>query len=379
MNDELAPEIIFLQNEKYFDALLRDIDQAKMQIDLETYIFEGDALGLQVLDSLIAAANRGVKVRILVDGAGTGVWSADLERKLEAAGIETRVYHPFPWRFWQWRRAIVRLPFLRKILFFIYMMNKRNHRKVCVIDGDIVYIGSANISQCHLSVQQGGKGWRDTVVRLRSVDITDLNEAFEAAWNHTSFSDHLHNLFERVNTGAVIRLNYTRHRRRSFYKNLLRHIAKCKTRVWITNAYFVPDNFLLKKLKDLAESGVDVRILLPQKADVFIMSWASSAFYESLLNSGVRIFEYFPSMLHAKSLILDDWFVVGSSNFNHRSVLHDLEVDVTITDTKNKQIIEQQFIVDLSQSQEIDLSSWHKRTWFQKWIGRLTLYVKYWI
>lgn len=372
-------ETIFLCGEDYFEALLTDIAHAKKCIDLETYIFNHDALGQRILEALLIVAQRGVKIRILVDGAGTPGWNESITQKLEAAGIEARVYHPFPWRFWQWRHAMIRLPFLTKILFFIFKMNKRNHRKVCMIDKNIIYIGSANISQCHVSEQQGGRNWRDTIVRLVGANTTDLEYAFETAWNHTAIQERLQHLFTHINTNATIRLNYTRHRRRVLYKNLLRRIGRCKMRVWITNAYFIPDNFLLKKLKELAERGIDVRVLLPQKADVFIMPWASSAFYESLLKSGVRIFEYMPTMLHAKSIILDNWFMVGSSNLNHRSLLHDLEVDVVICEPSSKRAIVQQFIHDLTLAKEIDLTNWHKRTWLQKLIGRLLLYIKYWI
>lgn len=375
----LSEETIFLRGDQYFEALLLDITRAEKQIDLETYIFDDDALGQRILEALLLAAQRMVQVRILVDGAGTPGWREDITQRLEAAGIEARVYHPFPWRFWQWRHTIIHLPLLPKLMYFILKMNKRNHRKVCMIDKKIVYIGSANISRCHLSESQGGRNWRDTIIRLTGANTTDLEDAFDAAWNHTAIQERLHHIFMRVDTNAVIRLNYTRHRRRVLYKNLLRRISRCKERVWITNAYFVPDTFLLKKLKDLAEKSVDVRILLPQKADIFIMPWASSAFYESLLKSGVRIFEYMPSMLHAKSIILDHWFMMGSSNLNHRSLLHDLEVDVVVRKPASKQAMEQQFIQDLALSKEIDLTGWHKKNWLQKLIGRLLLYVKYWM
>ena len=92
-----------------------------------------------------------------------------------------------------------------------------------------------------------------------------------------------------------------------------------------------------------------------------------------------RVFEYFPGMLHAKSLILDDWFMVGSSNLNHRSLLHDLEVDVNLRSRQSKQMLLEQFIEDLAHAKEIQLSNWYKRPWHQKLVGRLLLYIKYWI
>ena len=362
-----------------FAALLTDISLATTSIDLETYIFDNDALGQRVADALIAAANNGVRVRVLVDGAGSSGWGGPLADGLEAAGVEMRIFHPFPWHLWQWRRTITHLPLVFKSIYYIFKINTRNHRKVCIIDNSIVFIGSANISQCHLSLAQGGKNWRDTAVKLVGVPIDDLSAAFVAAWNHRAIQDRLHNIFRHVDTHAIIRLNNTRHRRRVLYKDLLRHLSKCRKRVWITNAYFVPDNRLLKTLRDLAQQKIDVRILLPQKSDIFIMSWASSAFYERLLASGVRIFEYFPGMLHAKSLILDDWFIVGSSNLNHRSLLHDLEVDVNVRSRQSRQMLMGQFIEDLAHAKEIQLNNWYQRSWLQKLVGRLILYIKYWI
>lgn len=372
-------ETIFTDGVNYFNSLIDDINEAKHFIELETYIFQNDLLGQQILHALVEAAKRGVKIRVLVDGAGSPHWGGAAVKSLEDVKIETRIYHPLPWRLSQWGRTSIRSPFFLKILYFFSKINKRNHRKVCLIDRKIAYIGSFNISKCHLTKEHGGDAWRDTAVRLTGIDLNYLLDAFDAAWDSRNIQERLHNIFQHVNLNSPIRLNHTRHHRRLIYKNLLRRIARCKQRIWITNAYFVPDNFLLKKLTDRANAGVDVRILLPQKSDVFIMPWASAMFYEILLKSGVRVFEYIPSMLHAKTFILDDWVMLGSSNLNHRSLLHDLEIDVVITSTKAKKTLEQQFLMDLTQSREIHWIEWNKRSFWRKIIGRLILYIKYWI
>jgi cardiolipin synthase len=107
------------------------------------------------------------------------------------------------------------------------------------------------------------------------------------------------------------------------------------------------------------------------------MPWASKAFYESLLKSGIRIFEYRPSMLHAKTLILDNWMLIGSSNLNHRSLLHDLEVDVNLRQKESKNNLEKQFLLDLQEANEIVLNNWQKPPLHHRIIGRLVLYLKY--
>lgn len=373
-------EKVFVSGSIHFIELINDINAAKSSIALETYLFHNDHLGIRVAEALAAAAKRGVSVRVMVDGAGSPYWTTNFARMLENAGVKTKVFHPFPWQLWNWSRSVVKLPIILKWLYFILKANFRNHRKVCIIDDKVAYIGSLNISKCHLERNDGGDGWRDTSVRLEHVDLMELSKAFDAAWDHRTIKERLRETFYHVRHDPLIRLNYTRHRRRILYKNLLRRISNCKNRIWITNAYFVPDNFLLKRLKEAAKNGVDVRILLPKKSDVLMMPWASSTFYYSLLRSGIRIFEYLPSMLHAKTLILDDWVLVGSSNLNHRSLLHDLEADITLNNEANKQRLNAGFLEDLTYSREISLDSWHiQRPLRQRLLGRIVLYIKYWI
>ncbi|PMB54406.1 Cardiolipin synthetase [Coxiella-like endosymbiont] len=373
-------ETLFTEGQKHFDALLSDITKAKHSIDLETYLFHNDTLGKRIALELAKAAKRGVTVRVMVDGAGSPLWSANFARFLEEAGVKTKVFHPFPWQMWDWSRSIVKLPLLIKWIYLILKINFRNHRKVCIIDKEIAYIGSLNISKYHLSLEKGGDGWRDTSVRLTGTNLKELIKAFDAAWYHRTIKERLREIFGQIRKDPLIRLNYTRHRRRILYKNLLRKMANCTNRIWITNAYFIPDNFLLKRLKDAARSGIDVRILLPRKSDVIMMPWASSTFYYSLLKAGVRIFEYLPSMLHAKSLIIDDWMVIGSSNLNNRSLIHDLEADIHINSKEAKKTLEQQFLEDLKNSGEVSLDSWQTlRPRSQRLMGRLVLYIKYWI
>lgn len=373
-------EVIFSNGDSHFEALIQDIASAKHSIDLETYIFDDDVLGKRIADTLCNAAKRGVRVRVMVDGCGSPLWSANFAEPLEKAGAFTKVFHPFPWQLWNWSRSVIKLPLLLKWTYLILKINFRNHRKVCIIDKKIAYIGSMNISACHLTHLQGGEDWRDTSVRLSGIDLAELNKAFDIAWEHRTIQERLREVFRQIHQNSPIRLNYTRHRRRILYKQLLKRIGECQQRIWITNAYFVPDNFLLRKLKEAAKTGTDVRILLPKKSDVMMMPWASCTFYYSLLKAGARIFEYLPSMLHAKSLILDDWVLLGTSNLNQRSLRHDLEADIHLTSRTAQDAMEQLFLEDLKHAQEISLDSWHtQRPWQQRWLGRLVLYIKYWI
>jgi cardiolipin synthase A/B len=387
MNTLDAPKItnhieqLFFSGYDYFKSLLDSINQAVHRIDLETYIFLQDSLGQKITEALRNAAQRNVKIRLLIDGAGTPNWDSTIAKQLEQHGIQNRVFHPFPWRSWQWSLSKIKAPFLKKFLYLLFHVNSRNHRKICIIDDKIAYIGSFNIRGNYFNTEPQ-ETWRDTGVCLQNIDLASLNEAFLSAWHHFPFKNRLRSIpngFRAINAESTIRLNNTRHRRRFLYKNLLRKIEFAKRRVWITNAYFVPDDFLLRRLKAAAQKGLDVRILLPKKADIYFMPWASSFFYQTLLKSGIRIFEYLPKLLHAKTVIIDDWMLVGSSNLNHRSLLHDLEVDVNVQTDKAKRILEQQFLDDLQHTEEIFLHTWQNRPLHQKIIGRLVLYLKHWL
>jgi cardiolipin synthase A/B len=376
----ITNETIYSDGSQHFNALIHDIIHAKDSVELETFIFSKDALGDRIVTALEATARRGVHIRILVDGAGSPLWTTNYAKRLENAGVKTHVFHPYPWQLWNWSRSVVKLPWLLKFVYLILKSNSRNHRKISIIDEKIAYIGSANISKHHLSRSEGGDAWRDTSARITNTDLTELCKAFNAAWYHRSIKERVRDLFQHIRQDPTIRLNHTRHRRRILYKHLLRRIGNCKHRVWITNAYFVPDNFLLKKLKESARKGVDVRVLLPKKSDVMMMPWASSTFYFSLLKAGVRIFEYLPSVLHAKSIIIDQWSSLGSSNLNHRSLLHDLEADVNLKNSHSRKRLEALFLNDLQASREVKLDSWFRlRPLRQRLLGRVFLYLKYWI
>lgn len=375
-NTQKAQEKVFHTGESYFSSLLRDIQQAKQSIDIEVYIFTKDQLGRSILRALLAAAkNRKLKVRLLVDGVGSPFWGGKLVRKLEKSGIKTKVFHPLPWDIGQWQRSTTKLPFLLHILYMFSKINSRNHRKSVIIDGKIAYIGSINIDKRHLSSRSGGQNWRDTAIRLKGYDLHTMREAFNSAWDQRhQWGASLEHLCQQK-----IRLNYRPKARFFYYKNLLKALAKAKNRVWITNAYFIPNHLFLRKIKKLAKQGVDVRLMVPEKSDVPGMQWAANSLYKKLIHAGVKIYEYRPSMLHAKTIIIDDNVIVGSSNLNHRSLLHDLEVDVALESTEAKQTVVTQFIRDIADSQAITLENIPTMSWRKRFVGGFFVVFKYWM
>ncbi len=370
-------EEVVSDGSEYFNRLIIDISEAEKSIDLEVYIFEEDVIGDKVTEAFFAAAEKGVKIRVKLDGIGSLSFSEKKLIQYENAGISVQIYHPLPWQFWHWRFSAKSKysSFFGNIFHLISAMNRRNHRKYCIIDRQIVWIGSFNISKCHLSKEQGGGGWRDTAVRLQGFQFDELQSAFNRTWDKRRFPKNFH--FRKPD--PLIRLNEPRRMRRLSYKALLTRIDHCKVRIRVTNAYFIPEVSLLKKLSLAASRGVDVKLLLPGHSDLFFMPWASNIFYNNLLENGVRIFEYQHTILHAKTFIIDDWITVGSSNLNQRSLTHDLEVDAIIQTRESKKIISEQFLNDLKVSKEILLSDITKHFSWKRVLGRLALYLRYWL
>lgn len=350
-------ERVFHDSDVFFEELERDFTLARASIDLEMYIFEDDACGRRVISALTAATQRGVKVRVLVDGIGSPRFSPRM-----LPGVDARIYHPVPWK---------------RLHRIFRKLNKRNHRKVFVIDDSIAWVGSMNISACHLRAEKGEKAWRDTGVRVAGTEVRVMKAAFDAAWERRlrDRGGSVRAIGARLRafwSARLVRLNLHAWLRQKNTVDLLRRIRSARERVWITTPYFVPTGFFLRALRLAARKGRDVRILLPKTSDVFFMAWANAAFYNDLLKSGVRIYEYRPRFLHSKIMIIDDWMTVGTSNINHRSFIHDLEIDVVLTKQESRQSIVDQFMLDLGESIEVKPGP-------RSIVGRIILALRYWM
>ncbi len=377
MKIEYKEEILI--DEEYLRSLLEEINKAKYSIDMEVYIFDDDLVGQSVTDALCNAAKREVQIRVLVDGIGSMNWGSNITNQLELNGIKTKVFHPLPWRISHWNRSSVVSKFIiYKIFFLLSKINNRNHRKVCIIDKSIVFVGSANINNHLLKLNtSSANNWRETCVKLVDVRTDEIQYAFDKAWGRIPFKNRLGKIFR--NTNSTFMFNYSWRLRHQYYKSLLKQIAHCSKRIWVTNAYFVPDSRLLKKLSKASRKGVDVRILLPEKSDVTMESIVTYTFYSILLKNGVLIYEYIPTILHAKVLILDDWYAIGSSNLNYRSFKHDLEVNVNIHTNQAKKIINTQFLYDLSRSRQLNLADVNNQSIVKRFFAWLILLIRYWI
>ncbi len=367
---------VYHSGDEFFDSLERAIERAQHSIHIEMYIFAFDRLGKRLLERLGQVVLRGVKVRLIIDGIGSSSSIYQVREICDRLKIELKVFHELPWTRWQVGRRIFqrRLSFLRAL----QRVNNRNHRKVCIIDAKRAFVGSMNVIEYHCASLAGAKVWRDCGVEVAGREVAVLEESFKELWSRRRGAlTAARRLRRALASGVLVRLNVRRAQRRENYLDLLVRIVGAQRRIWIENAYFVPDGSLVRALRAAAEGGVDVRIVVPAVSDIFFIPWVTSAFHVGLLRAGVRIFEYTKGMMHAKTMLIDDWGLVGSSNLNHRSLLHDLEADVVLESTEASRSLEQQFELDCNGSREITLDTWHERPVIERMLGRALLWMRW--
>jgi cardiolipin synthase len=362
----------------FFNSLEAAIDGSRVSVDLEFYIFAADRTGERFFEALARAVRRGVVVRLLIDGIGSTTFARQYRERANSAGILLRVFHEAPWERCEWwpRRRIVpeKRSTWRRV---IRRLNHRNHRKVCIIDGRTAFVGSFNVTKYHLASEMGAAAWRDTGVIVEGPELISLSTTFEDVWAGRLQRLRRKLRRKRLKTSPLVRLNVTGKQRRENYLDLLVKLLRAQQRIWITNAYFVPDGSLLRVLSFVAREGVDVRILVPGFSDVVFIPWVTSAFHFGLLSAGVKIYEYRGSVLHAKTMLIDDWGLIGSSNLNHRSLLHDLEADIVVTNEGSLKKMREQFERDLGRSVEVTLENWRQRPFLERFLGRVFLWFRY--
>ena len=269
-------------------------------------------------------------------------------------------------------------------------LNRRNHRKVCIIDQKLAFVGSANLTNVHSRACLGDRRWRDTNVLVRGVGVEDLIRIFQRAWRKSwRIEDSVLRVphfwkisgmnWKKLCHGNLVRTNHSWMARRSSKKQLQRLFAMAKERIWITNAYFIPNEEMLVLIEDAAKRGVDVRVLVPFLSDIPQLVWATAALYPRLLKKSVRIFEFKDRMIHAKTILFDDLPIVGTSNLNSRSFKYDLEVDLCLKSSTSVDQLKKQFLQDISNSREVLVSTIPSLCFVKKMIGLLIVKLQNWM
>jgi cardiolipin synthase len=382
--DYWRSERLVVDGDEWFAGILADIAAARSRIDFEVYILDDDEAGARLCAALGAAAARGVQVRLLVDGAGASQWIWKRAPELMRSPVALRVYHPLPIQMFS--PAFVGHSRLLTMAHELVWINRRDHRKMVLIDRRIAWVGSFNVSANVLPSVTGDKAWRDAGARVEGRAVDELMAAFTTAWEkswrfnrHRLLAPGLRPPRSAPAESGLVRLNYRLRMRRRRYEELLRRIAGARQRVWIAMAYFVPGRRLIAALGDAAARGVDVRLMMSARSDIAFMPWVALCFHSALLGRGVHIFSYQPRFLHAKTVLVDDWLSVGSTNLNARSLLHDLEADVVLLAPASLRRMADIFARDCAQSKEVCQADCQGRPWLERFVAWFALRFRYYI
>ena len=255
-------------------------------------------------------------------------------------------------------------------------MNSRDHRKIFLIDQKIAYLGGQNVNRCHSEQLSKAQAWRDTGVKLQGPPIETLVKTSKSAWEKAKPDGFKYSL--RFNF-SVLHLSARRKDRLARIRKLIQSFNEAQSRIWITTAYFIPNRKIVRALVSAAKRGLDVAIILPAKSDIPFMKWTAWLLYERLINAGVKIFEYQDRVLHAKSMIVDNWATVGSYNFNHRSLIHDLEVEAVIDRPQWLEALEAQWFTDIKDSKLVLKEDSDHSNIFMLFIANIFYFFRYWI
>jgi cardiolipin synthase A/B len=353
-----------------FAAMFAAIHGAQRYLYLEYYIFEDVSYnGEQLSDLLIARHQQGVQIDLIFDGIGSLSTPSELFDRLRSAGIHVRQFNPIK-------------PFTAP-----FSINQRDHRKVLIADGQVAIIGGVNLSKdyeagsgsgSHSAPQatdsattaagaQQAEHWHDLDLQIDGPAVRALTQLFEQHWLDQGgdgaelVSDQQPLVARGDEVVRIIGSEGGRLKPR-YYATLLSAIRSAGTHIWVTAAYFVPTHQEKEALARAARGGVDVRLLLPSHSDSSAALAAQQSHYSELLAAGVRIYEREKGILHSKSVAVDGvWSIVGSSNFDHRSVLFNDEVDAVVISVATGAQLDEYFQRDLEHASAVDLATWKRR------------------
>jgi cardiolipin synthase len=357
-------------------AMMKAIAKAKNHINLETYIFDYDDMGMQFADLLIEKQRSGVQVNIIYDSVGTLGTPPEFFDRMRVAGIRLTEFNPVnsvkllaPWR-----------------------LNNRDHRKILVVDGKIGFVGGINIADDYSksspfrSKKKSGteSGWRDTHVQIEGPAVAALQWLFLDTWisqNNGALPDH--DFFPPLVDASNQLVRVIASKPGSdfeIYKAYLLAIQEAKKTIHLTTAYFVPDAQILEALLDAARRGVSVKMVVPGISDVGLVLYAGRSLYETLMDAGVKIYQFQGSVLHAKTAVIDGvWSTVGSTNVDIRSFLHNNEINVVVLGEEFGTRMEAAFQEDLRHSIEIDKEAWRRRPLLERIKESLARSMEYWL
>lgn len=351
---------------KTFKAIFDAIHGAKDHINLEYYIFQDvQYAGVHLSDALAEKLRQGVKVNVMYDSIGSIDTPAAFFDRLKQAGAKVVQFNPV-----NPLKANSR-----------YSINDRDHRKIFIVDGKTAIVGGINLSADYQSTPFEGKSsasgqpanyWHDTDIQIDGPVVAQLQKLFVEQWNSQKgpaldTAKFYPNIAAKGTELARVIGSSPHSAASRYYVTLVSAIRNAEKSVVLTAAYFVPTKDEKDALIQAAKRGVDVRILLPSRSDSKTILAVQHSFYDDLLEAGVKIYELHQVILHSKTAVVDGvWSVVGSSNFDHRSVLFNDEVDVVVLGAATANELQAMFEEDLKKAQQVDLAAWNHRPIWQR-------------
>jgi len=345
---------ILLDGEEKFSKLKESIKNAKEYIHLEYYIIRNDALGKEMIDLLAQKAEEGVEVKLLYDGMGC-IW---LPRKffnpiIKAGGQVSAFFPPF-------------------IPYFNLRMNFRNHRKICIVDGQEGFVGGFNIGVEYLGQAPKFGFWRDTHFYLRGNAVDGLQARFLLDWNFSSVLNKITNdtkyfpiKEDEGDVGVQIVSSGPDSKWYGIKNGFLKMIMEAEKSIYIQSPYFVPDDSILEALKVAVLSGVDVRIMVPNKPDHPFVYWASLSYLGELVQAGARCYTYEKGFIHCKTMMVDGLVnTVGTANMDIRSFKLNFEVNAFVYDAEITRQLETIFMQDIEDSEEMTIERYEQRSYW---------------
>jgi cardiolipin synthase len=340
---------IFTNSEDCFQAMLREIERATSHIHFQFYTIRHDQIGRRFEDALIQKAKQGLKVRVVFDRVGSHPLSSAFLKKMKRSGIEIYAFLPI----WPGK-------FLRKI-------NYRNHRKVVVLDGKVGFMGGMNIGDEYLGGNANLGFWRDTHIQTEGSSVHQLQSIFMQDWflatnqlleakDYYPSCDGGHAKVQLIESGPDL----LEDRIRELFFTM---IISAKKSIYISTPYFIPDPSIRFALKTSAMSGLDVRIILPEKIDSSFTRYATHSFVEELLLAGVHVYFYQKGFMHAKVMIIDDTHAtVGSANMDPRSFYYNFEIVAMFFGSQEVSKLTADYHRDLNESIPIHMDMFGQRS-----------------
>jgi cardiolipin synthase A/B len=351
-----------------YPTMLAAIARAERTVHFESYIYHSDQTGRRFGAALMERARAGVTVRLLVDAVGSMDLEPSFIRELREAGVRFATFKPLSWKVG-------------------WGLNRRDHRKILVVDGRTGFTGGLNIGNEYASVDEGGGGWHDMHARVEGPAVAELARLFRRTWLaaggdvYPQIEEPAAESVAVDDTAFAVAIGNEELRRRASIRRAYLHaMRRARESIHIANAYFIPDRGVRRVMANAVRRGVKVSIIVPEVSDLISVQYAGEHVFARLLKAGVRIFQWPERMMHAKTAVVDAvWAAIGSYNLDARSLFHNLEVVLCIVDRAFGAGVRAQLEHDQTLSREVTLDVWRRRPIWRRVVEWFFYQFRHWL